>query len=187
MKHIANIMTGLRIVLSLLIPVFLDDRMMVFILFIAAGLTDVLDGIIARWTGTASRLGAKLDSAADIVMFGVMIACAVVWAGADLWTLVPWLAAVAVVRVGNLIIAWLKFKTFAGIHTLGNKLTGLLIFVAFGVYILADSLAALIPAVVVAGLSALEEMLILLTSQTLDLNRKSLFVKPKAGEKEILK
>ena len=60
MKHIANMLTGLRIVLSLLIPVFLDDRTAVFILFVAAGLTDLLDGIIARRTGTASRLGAGI-------------------------------------------------------------------------------------------------------------------------------
>ena len=176
MKHIANMLTGLRIVLSLLILAFLDDRITVFILFTAAGLTDLLDGIIARRTGTASRLGAKLDSAADIVMFGVMIVCAIVRAGVALWALVPWLAAVAAVRVGNLVIAALRFKTFAVIHTWGNKLTGVLIFVAFGVYILADSLAALIPAVAVAGLSALEEMLILLISRRLDLNRKSLFI-----------
>lgn len=176
MKHIANMLTGLRIVLSLLIPAFLDDRTTVFILFVAAGLTDVLDGIIARRTDTESRLGAQLDSAADIVMFGVMVACAVVWAGVALWALVPWLIAVAAVRIGNLLIAGLKFKTFAGIHTVGNKLTGVLIFVAFGVYILADSLVVLIPAVAVAGLSALEETLILITSRTLDLNRKSLFI-----------
>ena len=177
MKHIANMLTGLRIVLSLLIPAFLDDRTAVFILFVAAGLTDLLDGIIARRTGTVSRLGAKLDSAADIVMFGVMIAYAVVWAGVALWALAPWLIAVAAVRTGNLLIVGLKFKTFAGIHTLGNKLTGVLILVAFGVYILADSLAALIPSIAVAGLSTIEETLILLTSQTLDLDRKSLFIK----------
>jgi hypothetical protein len=111
-------------------------------------------------------------------MFGVMIACAVVWAGGALWTLVPWLAAVAAVRVGNLVIAALKFRTFAVIHTWGNKLTGLLIFVSFGVYILTDSLTALAPVIALAGLSALEETLILLTSQALDLNRKSLFIKP---------
>ncbi len=184
MKHIANILTGLRIALSVLILAFLDDRLAACILFVSAGLTDLLDGIVARRTGTVSRLGAKLDSAADIVMFGVMIACAVVWAGAALWALVPWLAAVAVVRAGNLVIAALRFRTFAGIHTLGNKLTGLMIFVSFGVYILTGGLTALIPAIAVAGLSALEETLILLTAETLDLNRKSLFIKPKPEEKE---
>ncbi len=184
MKHVANMLTLLRIALSLLILAFLGDRTAACILFASAGLTDLLDGIIARRTGTVSRLGARLDSAADLVMFGVMIACAVVWAGTALWALVPWLVAVAVIRVVNLLIAALKFKMFAGIHTWGNKLTGLMIFAAFGVYILTDSLTALIPAVAVAGLSALEEMLILLTSKTLDLNRKSMFIKPKLDEGE---
>lgn len=65
----------------------------------------------------------------------------------------------------------------ASIHTWGNKLAGLVIFAAFGVYVLTDSLVALMPAIAVAGLSALEETLILLTTKTLDLNRKSLMQK----------
>lgn len=104
MKYAANIMTVLRIGLSLLILVFLNSRWIAFALFVAAGVTDLLDGVVARRTGTTSQLGAKLDSAADIVMFGVMIACVIVWAGSALWELVPLLIAVALVRVGNLVI-----------------------------------------------------------------------------------
>lgn len=174
MKYAANIMTVFRIALSLLILVFLNSRWIAFALFVAAGVTDLMDGVVARRTGTTSQLGAKLDTAADIVMFGVMIVCVIVWAGSALWELVPWLVAVAMVRVGNLVISGLRFKMFASIHTWGNKLAGLVIFAAFDVYVLTDSLVALLPAIGVAGLSALEETLILLTTKTLDINRKSL-------------
>ncbi len=183
MKHAANILTALRIALSLLLLAFLDNRTVCFAFFAAGGATDLLDGIIARRTGTASKLGARLDSFADMLMFVIMVICAVVWEGGALWALMPYLAAVAAVRVANLVIAACKFRTFAGIHTIGNKLTGVLIFVSFGVYILVGRLVALAPVIAVAGLTALEETLILLTSRTLDLNRKSLFVKPK-GEKQ---
>jgi phosphatidylglycerophosphate synthase len=179
MKHAANILTGLRIALTLLIPAFLNDRIICVILFAAAGLTDVLDGIVARRTGTVSKLGARLDSIADIVMFGVMIACAVIWAGVRLWTLASYLIAVALIRFANLAIAAKRFRQFAVIHTWGNKLTGILIFVSFGVYILTDSLIALIPVIAVAALAALEETVILLTSRELDLDRKSIFIRHK--------
>jgi len=52
-----------------------------------AGLMDLLDGRIARLTGTESRFGAELDSIADVVSFGVAPAFLVYhWAftGADL-------------------------------------------------------------------------------------------------------
>jgi CDP-diacylglycerol--glycerol-3-phosphate 3-phosphatidyltransferase len=178
-KHTANILTVLRIALTLMIPAFLDDRILCVVLFATAGLTDVLDGVIARRTGTSSRLGARLDSLADMVMFGVMIACAVIWAGGALWVFVPYLIAVAAIRFVNLAIAAYRFRQFAIIHTWGNKLTGLLIFVGFGVYILTDSLIALIPVIAVAALSALEETVILLASSTLDVDRKSVLMKPK--------
>jgi CDP-diacylglycerol--glycerol-3-phosphate 3-phosphatidyltransferase len=178
MKHAANILTGLRIVLTLMIPAFLNDRTLCVVLFATAGLTDVLDGVVARRTGTSSRLGARLDSLADMVI-GVMIACAVVWAGGALWAFMPYLIAVAAIRLANLAIAACRFRQFAVIHTWGNKLTGLLIFVGFGVYILTDNLTALIPVIAVAALSALEETIILLASSTLDVDRKSVLMKPK--------
>ena len=179
MKHAANILTGLRIAMALSLPVFFDNRTVFFIIFAAAGLTDLLDGIVARRTGTASKLGAKLDSFADLLLFGIMVVCVIAWAGSTLWALVPYIAAVAVVRIGSLGIAAHKFHAFAVIHTWGNKLTGVLVFVSLGAYILADSVTALIPVIVVAGLAALEEALILLTSPVLDLNRKTLFVAQK--------
>ncbi len=183
MKHAANMLTGLRIVMALCLPAFIDDRTVFFIIFAAAGLTDLLDGIVARRTGTASRLGAKLDSLADLLLFGIMMACVFVWGGSALWALAPYVLAVAAVRIVNLGIAARRFRAFAVIHTWGNKLAGVMIFVSFGAYTLTDSLAALIPVIAVAGLAALEEMLILLTCSKLDLNRKSLFAGPK-GAKE---
>jgi CDP-diacylglycerol--glycerol-3-phosphate 3-phosphatidyltransferase len=179
MKHAANILTGLRIAMALSLPAFFDNRTVFFIIFAAAGLTDLLDGIVARRTGTASKLGAKLDSFADLLLFGIMVACVIAWAGSALWALVPYIAAVAGVRIGSLGIAAHKFHAFAVTHTWGNKLTGVLIFVSFGAYILTDSVAVLIPVIVVAGLAALEEALILLTSSVLELNRTSLFVRQK--------
>ncbi|HEY3251445.1 MAG TPA: CDP-diacylglycerol--serine O-phosphatidyltransferase, partial [Ignavibacteria bacterium] len=37
---------------------------------IYAGLFDVFDGIVARFTGTSSKFGVELDSLADVISFG---------------------------------------------------------------------------------------------------------------------
>jgi len=44
------------------------DQASLFIIY--AGLFDVLDGFVARFTGTSSKFGVELDSLADVVSFG---------------------------------------------------------------------------------------------------------------------
>ena len=60
----ANIITSLRIVLSMIMlftPVFSSQF---YWLYVSAGITDMVDGTVARLTGSAGEKGAKLDSAA---------------------------------------------------------------------------------------------------------------------------
>ena len=61
-------LTGLRLVLiPLILSAFLSgDRGAAFGLFLLAGLTDVLDGAVARHLGASTRVGAVLDAAADV-------------------------------------------------------------------------------------------------------------------------
>jgi|YelNatPaOPRAMG01_1025707.scaffolds.fasta_scaffold00488_31 cardiolipin synthase len=62
-----NIITGLRILLLPLFIVFLvqAELFSAFLVFIIAGITDALDGFIARHYGQTSQLGAYLDPLAD--------------------------------------------------------------------------------------------------------------------------
>ncbi len=64
---VANQITLLRM---LLVPAFVSlvvygQLGWALLVFVVAGLTDMLDGLIARWTGQQSRLGAWLDPMAD--------------------------------------------------------------------------------------------------------------------------
>lgn len=67
MRHIPNILSFFRI---LLIPVFVvlmvkDNRLAAGAVLVASGLTDLLDGFLARKFGWISQLGKVLDPAAD--------------------------------------------------------------------------------------------------------------------------
>ncbi|WMM23692.1 CDP-diacylglycerol--glycerol-3-phosphate 3-phosphatidyltransferase [Tissierella sp. MB52-C2] len=77
--NIANMITILRI---LLIPVYLyffysslrNNILLAGIIFIIAGISDVLDGYIARKYNMTSRLGIVLDPIADkLMMFTILI------------------------------------------------------------------------------------------------------------------
>ena len=67
MLNIPNALTLLRIAAIPAILIALDSQAygVAFMLFVAAGLTDGLDGGIARWMNTRTELGAYLDPLAD--------------------------------------------------------------------------------------------------------------------------
>jgi cardiolipin synthase (CMP-forming) len=78
--NLANLLTGLRIVLT---PVVISDilagrHMRALAVFVIAGVTDALDGAAARRAGQATQAGAYFDPVADkLLLSGVYIALAV--------------------------------------------------------------------------------------------------------------
>ena len=124
----ANIITGSRIVLSVallfcpaLSPVF-------FVLYIAAGITDMIDGAVARKTGTVSAFGARLDTVADIVLVAVCLFKLLPVLDVPVWLCI-WIAVIAVIKVGNIAVGYLRHKKLISVHSILNKVTGGLLFV----------------------------------------------------------
>ena len=124
----ANLITGSRIVLSVallfcpaLSPVF-------FLLYIAAGITDMIDGAVARKTGTVSAFGARLDTVADIVLVAVCLFKLLPVLDVPVWLCI-WIAVIAVIKVGNIAVGYLRQKKLISVHSILNKVTGGLLFV----------------------------------------------------------
>lgn len=73
--HVApNLLTLLRICLApFLVSAILDYRFgLSFVLFVAAGLTDALDGALARWLKQRTVLGQYLDPVADKLLLSTL-------------------------------------------------------------------------------------------------------------------
>ena len=69
----ANIITIFRIICSialLFVPVFSPAFN---VLYLIAGTSDMIDGTVARKTGTVSEFGSKLDTAADFILAAVCL------------------------------------------------------------------------------------------------------------------
>ena len=64
----ANIITAFRILLSIALLFCPSFSPAFYVLYVSAGLTDMIDGTVARRTNTASAFGARLDSIADFVL-----------------------------------------------------------------------------------------------------------------------
>ena len=70
-KHLANALTLCRILCSIWMwfcPVF---SMPFYAAYLLGGFTDMIDGTIARITGSATAFGEKLDSIADLMFAAV--------------------------------------------------------------------------------------------------------------------
>ena len=126
-NHLANILTGFRILGSMLllfIPVFSAAFYSVYLL---CGFTDIIDGTVARMTGSAGRFGEKLDTAADIVFAAAALIRFLPNLPIPLWLWI-WGGGIAVIRIGNILLGYVFRKQFTACHTILNKVTGLALF-----------------------------------------------------------
>ena len=124
----ANIITGIRIVCSialLLCPVFSPEF---YTLYITAGVSDMIDGTVARKTGTVSEFGSKLDTAADFVLVIVCLIKFIPVIHIPMW-LIIWIIVIAAIKAINLISGYVMRKKLIVLHTIMNKVTGILLFV----------------------------------------------------------
>jgi phosphatidylglycerophosphate synthase len=176
LKYIANLISICRIISTLLLWVVLTlhNTGLFLVLYFIGGLSDVLDGYIARKTNTQSELGARLDSIADLIFFAAVTVFIILWMGKAILTFLPLLLITVLIRSANLIIAAYKYHSFSVLHTWGNKIIGFLLFIT-PLFIIYD-LSVLIWAVcIISVLAAMEECIIHLTSPELNLNRRSIF------------
>jgi CDP-diacylglycerol--glycerol-3-phosphate 3-phosphatidyltransferase len=128
MKHIPNILSASRIALCL--PLLMVDAMTLTFwgLYLIAGITDMLDGFLARRWGVKSKFGARLDNLADFVFVLAVGYKLFPWLNlpATLWMII---GLIALVKMVNAICSYVVRHRIEYLHTKANKLTGLLLFI----------------------------------------------------------
>ncbi len=91
-----------------------------------AGLTDVLDGPVARYTGKSSRWGGQLDSAADILLMASIFWWFVLLTPEffldNATPLVVW----AVIGTVAVVATYIRFGRFGNLHLYSAKAAGVL-------------------------------------------------------------
>ena len=172
---IANVITCFRIVGTACLLFVKPFTPLFFVIYTLAGVSDLLDGVVARATKTTSELGAKLDSIADLMFYTVMLlrVFPVLWERLPgfIWYMV---AVIIILRLTSYSVVAMKFKRFASQHTYLNKLTGLTIFAVPYFLTCAWDWIACFGICIIAILAVLEEILIHLTSKEYRQERKTL-------------
>ena len=184
LKTIPNILSISRLVLipAMLIPAYLIDdepyaRLVFLIMFIVIGITDKLDGTLARYLNQTTALGAKLDTIADMVFYPLIA----LWlyrfesgVVGDWWNLVYFLLALYFFKM---VTGKIKFGYVPAFHTIGAKTFSASLYFFMIVAILDPEFAKTVfPILCVIGyINQLEETYILLTRDSVDENIRSVF------------
>lgn len=126
-KQIANIITGSRILFSLLLLFIPLSSVWFYIFYLFCGFTDMVDGAIARKTGAVSKFGARFDTVSD---FAFLFVCWVkilprVYIPIWLWV---WITLIASIKILNIALVFIRKKELISMHSVLNKITGLALF-----------------------------------------------------------
>jgi phosphatidylglycerophosphate synthase len=136
MNHIPNIITSVRFIAALLILSFCFIcpeycRHAFLALFVAAGISDMLDGFVARRFHWCTEFGAKFDSISDLSLYAAV--------GLFLWNNAPQqlervqtlLLIGALIQIFHLALAMFKHRQFPSYHTTLSRACAYFIF--FGI------------------------------------------------------
>ena len=126
-KHIANIITGSRIVFCLPLLFIPLASAWFYALYLLCGLSDMIDGTVARRTSSASEFGARLDTLSDFVFMSVALIKFLPHLHIPVWLWI-WIGVIAMIKLGNVVWGFIRTKKTVFPHTIPNKIMGLLLF-----------------------------------------------------------
>lgn len=176
-KNIPNIITILRMAGTIALIFAAPFSVLFFILYAVCGISDIADGFAARSLGLSSRLGAVLDSCADLLFYSVLLIRLVPELAQRISPVYWYIAgAIVLVRIASYTIAALKFKRFAAMHTYANKVTGAAVFLVPCLLVLTDINITAGIVCALAALSTAEELFIHILSRSYNPHIKSIFL-----------
>ncbi len=129
---IPNVLAAIRFALSpgLVLLAFVGDATAVLVLFIVLEATDWIDGKLAAWLDQRTELGARLDTIADLAMYGCLLV-AIGWLETEVllreW---PWVVVPLMTYAASWATSLLKFGRMPSYHTRSAKVSWFLALVA---------------------------------------------------------
>ena len=123
----ANMITCIRMICSIVLVFCPAFSASFYMLYVLAGVTDMLDGIVARHFKTVSDFGSKLDTVADFIFCLVCFIKIIPVLKFERWMFI-WIFVIALIKLINLLSAYVVQKKFVACHSNLNKLTGALLF-----------------------------------------------------------
>lgn len=172
-KNLANFITILRIIGTLcLIPLDIFSTSF-YIVYFLCGLSDVLDGFVARKLNTVSRFGSILDTFSDILFYTMMVIKYWVY----LHEIIPysiWVVVHIIVALRLICYAYMNLvkKQALSRHTIFNKITGFLVFILPFTSQAGFVLYNAIGIIIVSSIGTIDEIIYIVQNYPLNSNHK---------------
>lgn len=156
MRQLPNTLSALRL-LGAIVLLFCDVKGIAFwSVYLFCGISDMLDGFLARKLNAATPFGAVLDSVADLC-FVVCCCCKLIPVlEFPLWMWI-WCGMIAIIKLMNQAFALVLFKRCIFLHSTANKATGLLLFVGIPLALFIESIIPFIIVAIIATFAAIQE------------------------------
>ena len=115
-------------ILMIFYPVFSLQFYITYITYIICGISDMIDGAVARATNNSTKFGSQLDSIADItfIVAASIKLLPIIHISNWLWT---WITIIAIIKTSNITLGFFRTKKLVFQHTTMNKITGLSLFI----------------------------------------------------------
>ena len=170
-KHLANILTGCRILGSISLLFFPAFSAEFYITYLFCGFSDMIDGTIARKTNSISKFGSQLDTIADFIFVVVSLLKLLPAIHIPQW-LWMWGGVIAVIKISNIIWGYVSKKQFVSLHTMMNKVTGLFLFLLPLTISFVELKYTAIAVCSIATISAIQEGFYVITNSDIILLKK---------------
>lgn len=182
-KQIPNILTASRILIAIIILFIKPFSIAFYVIYGYCGISDLFDGVIARAIKNESSFGSLLDTIGDVLLtvtgsfvtFKYMYTVDNLW----IWGMLAAVLSIYLFRAIGAIVTLVRFKKFAMLHTIGNKVGMILLFLFPLFYeLLAKVNGAQIGLYVICGIcviAAIEEIIIEIITKDFNENVKSIF------------
>ena len=129
MNSLPNILSALRFLGAIGLLFFNPVGAAFWVIYGFCGISDMLDGYLARILHAESKAGALLDSVADICFVACCAIRLIPVMPIPTWLWI-WAGVIVVIKIGNQVSALIVHKRFCFPHTSANKVTGFLLFLA---------------------------------------------------------
>ena len=128
-RNLANIITLTRILFSMLLLFTAAFSWDFYLCYLICGISDMLDGSVARYFHSESEFGSRLDSLADFIFFA--ISCFKILPNIKITCVfMIWAELIFIIRLICIGINYRKDRSDYITHSFLNKLTGFLLFIS---------------------------------------------------------
>lgn len=127
LKKIPNAISFMRIVGAAVLLCLSEESLWFAAVYLMCGISDMLDGFLARKLNAESMTGATLDSIADMVFVAVAAVKIFLKLSLPAW-IWRWVSIIVLARIAVLQIEFVQFGRFGYLHNTANRAMGIMLF-----------------------------------------------------------